>query len=233
MSENKITTYLLYAIGEIVLVVVGILIAVKIDDAYQKGIEQEQQIQYYQGIITDLKKDSIHFEWLLSKFKEDVEFYYLVFEDINKNKRVENPLAYERMLYNRSFGPVTQKNHQATIDKINDFKTREILNEYFLRQEMTQQAINEFNTIVVDISRPYFFNNGILNYDSVFHSDIYGFLPKGPLLNKTKIEQYFLEKEMIQLLAIIRISAGHRIVELDLLKEKNRQLITHLNERAK
>lgn len=31
MSENKFTTYFLYAVGEIILVVIGILIAIQID----------------------------------------------------------------------------------------------------------------------------------------------------------------------------------------------------------
>ena len=44
MKKNKFTTYLLYAIGEIVLVVIGILIAVSINnwnqDIQKKKLEQ-------------------------------------------------------------------------------------------------------------------------------------------------------------------------------------------------
>ena len=53
MNESKFTTYLLYAIGDIILVVVGILIAVSIDDwnAQQKELENERIT------ITNLKEE--------------------------------------------------------------------------------------------------------------------------------------------------------------------------------
>ena len=43
MKENKITTYLLYAVGEILLVVIGILIAVKIESLNQEKQKQAEQ----------------------------------------------------------------------------------------------------------------------------------------------------------------------------------------------
>ena len=46
MNENKFTTYLLYAIGEIILVVVGILIAVQIDE-WNKGREAKNITNSY------------------------------------------------------------------------------------------------------------------------------------------------------------------------------------------
>jgi len=46
IKENKVSKYLLYAIGEIVLVVIGILIALQINSSYQdkQNRQQEQQI---------------------------------------------------------------------------------------------------------------------------------------------------------------------------------------------
>ncbi|TXD81592.1 hypothetical protein ESY86_07085 [Subsaximicrobium wynnwilliamsii] len=45
LTENKFSKYLLYAIGEIVLVVIGILIALQIDNNHnyneQRRVEQE------------------------------------------------------------------------------------------------------------------------------------------------------------------------------------------------
>jgi hypothetical protein len=45
MKENKIITYLLYAAGEIILVVVGILIAVSIDDWNQNRKEEQRELK--------------------------------------------------------------------------------------------------------------------------------------------------------------------------------------------
>lgn len=232
MSENKITTYLLYAVGEIVLVVVGILIAVTIDGANQERLDNAQQIQHYKGIVTDLRKDSVHFALLNKNFREDLEAYYAIYEEVKQTSGKDNTYAYERMLYNRSFAPVTQKNHQTKIDKITDTKTRELLNEYFQRQEYAQQATEEFNLIIVEQSRPHFFSNNILNFDAVFHADTYGFLPDGPLLHPDRIKKHIKDEKTIQILAMLRISAGHRLSELNRLREKNSQLIEYLAELA-
>ena len=70
MSENKVTTYLLYAVGEIVLVVVGILIAVSIDNWNTEKSNRQKEIQYLKNIRLDLQKDLLSLD-TLSRFRND------------------------------------------------------------------------------------------------------------------------------------------------------------------
>ena len=55
LTENKFSKYLIYAIGEIVLVVIGILIAIQINDWNNKRIEKQSDYQLIGALITDLK----------------------------------------------------------------------------------------------------------------------------------------------------------------------------------
>ena len=55
MSENKTGKYFKYAIGEIVLVVIGILIALQINNWNSNRIEKESDSQLIGALITDLK----------------------------------------------------------------------------------------------------------------------------------------------------------------------------------
>ncbi len=49
LTENKLSKYLLYAIGEIVLVVIGILIALQINNWNTSKIESKnKEIDFYQ-----------------------------------------------------------------------------------------------------------------------------------------------------------------------------------------
>ena len=57
MQNNKMGKYFKYAIGEIVLVVIGILIALQINNLNNKTIESEREIKYLKSIKIDLKKD--------------------------------------------------------------------------------------------------------------------------------------------------------------------------------
>ena len=55
LTENRISNYLLYAVGEIVLVVIGILIALQINN-WNEGVKnREMERGFYQDILSDLK----------------------------------------------------------------------------------------------------------------------------------------------------------------------------------
>tara|TARA_B110000902_G_C14119680_1_gene517680 strand:- start:177 stop:908 length:732 start_codon:yes stop_codon:yes gene_type:complete len=55
LTENKLRKYLIYAIGEIILVVIGILIALQINNWNTQRIEVNSDYQLVNALITDLK----------------------------------------------------------------------------------------------------------------------------------------------------------------------------------
>jgi hypothetical protein len=57
--ENKTGKYFKYAIGEIVLVVIGILIALQINNLSNNNKDRELEKQYISSLINDLEADSI------------------------------------------------------------------------------------------------------------------------------------------------------------------------------
>ncbi|RKE92146.1 DUF6090 family protein [Ichthyenterobacterium magnum] len=63
LIESKFSKYLLYAIGEIVLVVIGILIALQINNSNNKKIETQREFKYLTNIKLDLKKDVENLEY--------------------------------------------------------------------------------------------------------------------------------------------------------------------------
>ena len=62
LSEGKTGKYLKYAIGEIVLVVIGILIALQINNWNNQRLASNQMNAFLHGIIKDLKSDVSNFE---------------------------------------------------------------------------------------------------------------------------------------------------------------------------
>lgn len=57
LSEGKTGKYLKYAIGEIVLVVIGILIALQINNWNENRIQQKKLLSVYKHILTDIDND--------------------------------------------------------------------------------------------------------------------------------------------------------------------------------
>jgi len=62
LTENKFSKYLLYAIGEIVLVVIGILIALSINTWKIDQFEKKEEINYLNRLLQDLKNNLIETE---------------------------------------------------------------------------------------------------------------------------------------------------------------------------
>jgi hypothetical protein len=77
MSENKTGKYFKYAIGEIVLVVIGILIALQINNWNEKRKEKNQSIFYHQQLINDLQV-------VISSLEADMNWAKIVKTEINK-----------------------------------------------------------------------------------------------------------------------------------------------------
>jgi hypothetical protein len=59
ISENKLYKYLLYAIGEIILVVIGILIALSINNWNEEQKKRSLEEDYYCKLLEDLNQDAI------------------------------------------------------------------------------------------------------------------------------------------------------------------------------
>jgi hypothetical protein len=57
LSENKFSRYLIYAIGEIVLVVIGILIALSINNNNEDKKARKQEIKYLKNLQIDIQKE--------------------------------------------------------------------------------------------------------------------------------------------------------------------------------
>ena len=55
LTENKFSKYMIYAVGEIILVVIGILIALQINNWNSNRLEKESDSQLIGALITDLK----------------------------------------------------------------------------------------------------------------------------------------------------------------------------------
>ena len=57
LTENKFSKYLIYAIGEIILVVIGILIALQINEYRTNKDIQSEEIEFLKFVKQDLRKD--------------------------------------------------------------------------------------------------------------------------------------------------------------------------------
>tara|TARA_R110002124_G_scaffold149259_1_gene315312 strand:+ start:2432 stop:2827 length:396 start_codon:yes stop_codon:yes gene_type:complete len=68
MEQNKIRTYLLYAVGEILLVVIGILIALQINNWNEQRKEKQQEEIYLESLHQEMIQDTVRINRYIDQF---------------------------------------------------------------------------------------------------------------------------------------------------------------------
>lgn len=231
MNTKSWLPYLGYAIGEIVLVVVGILIAVSIDNNNERIKETEAEFESYLDIIADLKEDSVQFSILIRQCSTQLEFYYHIFAEISGTKEYDSTVYYDILGVSRDVAPTTEVNHRSTIEKLKNKDIRNLLNDYFFRQRIMIKATEELSAVVVNEARPYIFKKGIVDPALSFHEDVYGFLPKNKqIVNYEVLKSFYSDPQLAYILSTLRISMGHMLSELNKMAELNTELLGNLEE---
>ncbi len=87
LSENKFSKYFVYAIGEIVLVVIGILIALQINNWNQERLNSVEEQNYYKNIKRQLSEDRRGIESSMSYNNSFLEQYGYAVGVIEANDR--------------------------------------------------------------------------------------------------------------------------------------------------
>jgi hypothetical protein len=86
-AGNRVTRYLVYALGEIFLVVIGILIALSINNWNEQRKQTKARQLFTESMLSELKKDSTFLVDIINELEESIA----MLQDL-KN-RINNPLA--------------------------------------------------------------------------------------------------------------------------------------------
>jgi hypothetical protein len=95
LSQNQVTRYLAYAVGEIFLVVIGILIALQVNNWNEQRKSREAETNFYTALLGDLEKDKAKIDQLKEFYSHRIEVLTWLLA------RVRNP---ELPMNGREFG---------------------------------------------------------------------------------------------------------------------------------
>ena len=119
LSENKFSKYLFYAIGEIILVVIGILIALQINN-WNTQIKERKAEQYYLNqILLELRTNYVSLEKELQNLENQLPHIENLLMVLDR----ENPEVIEfnssiKAYINSSLYPIIFETNSATFDEI-------------------------------------------------------------------------------------------------------------------
>ncbi|MFH4968141.1 DUF6090 family protein [Gaetbulibacter sp. M240] len=223
LSEGKTFNYLKYALGEIALVVIGILIALQVNNWNEKRKEHNLLKTYYEQILKDLDEQKIYSAKTITQLDSSIisyETYTQLYEKGNLNvndavealNKVENVTPY---LYFRF-------NTMETLQSTGDIK---IIPETLRNKLITHKSKIDFWTTV---------NNGNLKVylDGLFRYGEKGigqFISRLKTQNEIKME---LDKHISPIEAILSAESAFNIKIYTEKNTRNRllQVIEDINE---
>jgi hypothetical protein len=156
MRKNKTTKYLLYAIGEIVLVVIGILIALQINNWNEMKKTKITEIYVLKEVLSNLNEDASILNDIISqrkKAKSSVAkmLIYVQKENIRKDaleKDMVNFLTFERYFpINNAYEILKSKGLQLS----NNTVTSKISRYYDYEQKKMNRSIMDVENAILSI----------------------------------------------------------------------------------
>jgi hypothetical protein len=155
--ENKTGKYLKYAVGEIILVVLGILIAVQINDWNNNRLEKKSDYQLIGALITDLKSKDAELLGDLEYGKSLIKRTDSIVDNWSKNRNIDTlnlklsiiNLGDDRAFFNDKspvFEAITNSNlwkrlPDSLLNQIDD-----IYRGHFTAVKSAFDKLNEYNT---------------------------------------------------------------------------------------
>jgi len=172
MEKNKTGKYLKYAIGEIILVVIGILIALQLNDWNDHRKQVELEKEYYCRLLDDVRLDKEQIQNLTQLAKERLvasnQSVRLLLNDGSKKIEIGTQISLSGKAIYSDFEPNNSAYEDlksgANLNIISDKSIIKALNHYFNRVEELKSIIMINGKHAVDIAfahNDYFANGSV------------------------------------------------------------------------
>lgn len=171
LSQNRVTRYLVYALGEILLVVIGILIALQVNNWNENRKVDAAQIKLLTNFMVDLMADSVllkDYESDLSAVMQTHKQLYLARKGILSFSEIENPQLIRGSIRYHS---ITLSNHPNIGTQVMDDEIRNEILDYYQFLARVDNSYLQYDNVVKETVRPYLAKNLTLNPDFLFDNE--------------------------------------------------------------
>jgi hypothetical protein len=229
LSENKFSKYLIYAIGEIILVVIGILIALSINNWNEDRKEKINQRSVLSNLLQDLKSDSVSYSINLKELK-DVDFLqeqlYKIGVKNDSTIVLKNPSIIRFLPY---YNPITKENDPFLATKINNDSIRKEILIYFRKMKDMDDIYSDLDDVIKTKMRVFLGNKKMYKLNNWFENKYkntavqdlsYDFIDIAELIALSK------EAEFQQILFEASLKTVNNIDVLEILINQNAHLIS-------
>lgn len=230
-EDHKPIRYMRYALGEIVLVVIGILIALQINNWNEVQKEKLVEKQRYQNILNDLRNDAENIERMISQLIEKQDLHYYLYEVSQSNVSLDSAVDLGRINIAPELNLITGKNQLTELEFIKDLQIRREVNAYVKFENSALSDAQNLESLIKIRVRGYFQGIGAVKIENIFSPRRYDNDAINDALDIRVISDYFKDTDFKSLLITLRMNTSNTLISLKWLQEKNKILQTILKEK--
>ena len=222
METGKTGKYFKYAIGEIILVVIGILIALQINNWNENRKLKIDEKIILTDLIEDLKLDYTAFKEDKTLLDKQLKLVDELIIDPHNSKLAKTDINFIRNLV--YIYPVTFEDNIP--EGINNKGIIEVLKNYYRFQQIALKDNVTYSNVLFDLVRPFLRKHGIhIPKAAVINIEDYG----KNMFDMQKLEKLYNTDEFGQILFELRVKTGELIEDIENLSKLNKELIPVIN----
>lgn len=200
LMENKIGKYFKYAIGEIILVVMGILIALQINNWNEDRKNNQSVKTSIKALLEDLKRDTIQLNFDFDMINEDLERLNSFRVRLSKpTATIDTLRKIARFEYLPFFNPSNELNRNTIVSLLNTGKIENFKDE--VKNKILNHNSEQLKELKIMDQNVSIYLNNQTKYSELIavqseHEIMNDYVVKGPLLNKywqSKDDEFLME----------------------------------------
>lgn len=218
-SSGKANRYFKYAIGEILLVVIGILIALQINNWNQDRISIIEEGKLLLKIQQDLKlADSVN-QRFLSNFTNYQNLNVQIYLETRGKAKYNRNMMYHDLWWYSTYNAVISENYGTNLTAISNETVRDALGDYLKHEEILVKGFKNWDLLKIETVRPFVNHYGIKNIDTIFtrlkDNFTNAYDSEFEMFNYSKLQAQYGSEELDQMLGSLYTMTGYIRLQLE------------------
>lgn len=178
LTDNKFTKYLLYAIGEILLVVIGILIAIQVDNWNQDRQISNTEIKYLKRLHSDLANDTAYYHRRIKYADEVIAAHKKAL--LISYSEISSPRDFFKSFDNLDWSSealsirdntYSEMNNAGQINIIKNDKLKTEILELYRQVDVVEKHFEEFNNTTIQFMSNFFMQSKAQKHFFAYEGD--------------------------------------------------------------
>ena len=207
MEKNKTGKYFKYAIGEIALVVIGILIALQINNWNANKKAHNQELDLYAKLLNDLNGNFNSTIRKKSSMKRIQNVHYQVYNESKGRASYDPTTNYRHLQWTVTYVDDISEKYTDALSSIRNDSIRDLLKDFIRTEKTVSEAYKTWNGVKKERLWPFLNKYGLHNTEGTFNDEPYDVMPLFYLdiIDHSKLKQQFGTIELDEILFDLRL----------------------------